>query len=222
MPQCKFLHFGATRQLVTSGMELLSTLTDSRETPGNGTDLNNRLTGGGRIIGGDSWVEGCHISAQLTLGGDNVVVGLEIEVPLELPAEACLDVIAGQDRAGRSVWFVRVYHVDDTFKDTFRQGATLNGGRLVDWLILAGARAADTWPDPIAPVARCLWNARVFPAVDSPQGYRDWLWMFDPASASAEQKRAFHEADRYSVAEIALLADMDAFYARRSALCDTP
>ena len=126
-------------------------------------------------------------------------------------------------RAGRNVWFVRVYHVDDSFKETFRCGATLAGqrlGRLADigWCTGRGHLARSDRPG-----SPRVWNARVFPAVDSPQGYRDWLWMFDPASASAEQKRAFHEADRYSVAEIALLADMDAFYARRrSALCDTP
>ena len=46
--------------------------------------------------------------------------------------------------------------------------------------------------------------------------------MFDPATASAAQKAAFLRADRYSVAEIALLADMDAFYQRRvDILCDT-
>ena len=46
--------------------------------------------------------------------------------------------------------------------------------------------------------------------------------MFDPSTATAEQKQAFLNADRYSVAEIALLADMEAFYARRSKLCATP
>ena len=47
--------------------------------------------------------------------------------------------------------------------------------------------------------------------------------MFDPATATATQKEAFVKADRYSVAEIALLADMDTFYQRRMDLsCDTP
>ncbi len=78
------------------------------------------------------------------------------------------------------------------------------------------------WPDDVAEQERSLWNARVFPAVASAQGYRDWLWMYEPSTATAEQKRAFLEADRYSVAEIALLADMEAFYARRSELCATP
>ena len=85
-----------------------------------------------------------------------------------------------------------------------------------------GAKAEDVWAADIPPAKRSLWDARVFPAVDSPQGYRDWLWMFDPATATAAQKAAFLRADRYSVAEIALLADMDAFYERRTNIsCDT-
>ena len=150
------------------------------------------------------------------------MVGVDVEAPLELPAGACLDVIAGETRTGRGVWFVRTYHVGDTFKDTVDRGGTLAGQPLVQWLAAVGAKAEDVWADDIPPAKRSLWDARVFPAVDSPQGYRDWLWMFDPATATAAQKAAFLRADRYSVAEIALLADMDAFYQRRTDIsCDT-
>jgi hypothetical protein len=90
------------------------------------------------------------------------------------------------------------------------------------WLAAVGARAEDVWSADIPPAGRRLWDARVFPAVAAPQEYRDWLWMFDPATASAAQRSAFLRADRYSVAEIALLADMDAFYKRRVDIsCDT-
>ena len=219
LPQCDFLHFGTTRQLITSGLELLKH--DGQPSGADVTvSLNNRLAGQGRIVGGGSWIEGCRIAAPLKLAGQNVVVGLDIDAPLELPAGACLDVIAGHDRAGREVWFVRAYHVADTFKDTLARGATLGGMPLADWLTAVGATAEDVWAAKIAPEARSLWDARVFPAVTLPQDYRDWLWMFDPASATAEQKRLFHETNRYSVAEIALLADMDAFYTRRSSPCD--
>jgi hypothetical protein len=40
--------------------------------------------------------------------------------------------------------------------------------------------------------------------------------MFDPSRATVAEKRAFLAAERYSVAEIALLADMDRFYGRRT------
>jgi hypothetical protein len=151
----------------------------------------------------------------LRLAGQNVVVGVDLEAPLQLPAGACLDVIAGENREGRGVWFVRAYHIGDTFKDTIDRGGTLAGQPLIQWLATVDAKPADVWADDIPPAKRSLWDARVFPAVAAPQDYRDRLWMFDPASASAAQKAAFLRADRYSVAEIALLANMDAFYERR-------
>jgi fucokinase len=217
LPECEFLHFGTTRQLITSGLELLGHGGPQSE-PDTCLSLNDCLTSTGEIVGGDSWVEGCRIESRLKLGGQNVVVGVDVETPLELPAGACLDVIAGEDRRGRNVWFVRAYHVADTFKDTLDRGGTLAGQPLGQWLATVGAQSEDIWTDEIPSAKRSLWDARVFPAVDSPQGYRDWLWMFDPAQATAEQKRAFLRADRYSVAEIALLANMDAFYARRTSL----
>ena len=56
LPQCEFLHFGTTRQLITSGMELLQH--DGQPSgPGTCLSLNNRLTGertnpGRRQLGG--------------------------------------------------------------------------------------------------------------------------------------------------------------------------
>jgi fucokinase len=221
LPECQFLHFGTTRQLITSGRELLAH--DGQPWgPDVSLSLNNRLTAAGRIVGGESWVEGCRLAAPLNLGGQNVVVGVDVETPLELPAGACLDVIAGETRAGRKVWFVRAYHVADTFKETLERGGAFAGQPLDRWLAAVGAKAEDVWAADIRPASRSLWDARVFPAADAPQGYRDWLWMFDPATASAAQKAAFLAADRYSVAEMALLADMDAFYQRRVDIaCDT-
>ncbi|MGO9109475.1 MAG: L-fucokinase [Thermoguttaceae bacterium] len=215
LPQCEFLHFGTTRQLITSGLELLQ---HDGWPAGQGTclSLNNRLTADGGILGEDSWVEGCRLTAPLKLSGQNVVVGVDVEAPLELPAGASLDVIAGESREGRGVWFVRTYQISDTFKDTVERGGTLAGQPLGQWLASVGAKAEDVWAADIPPVRRSLWDARVFPAVESAQDYRDWLWMFEPAMASAAQKAAFQRADRYSVAEIALLANMEAFYERRT------
>ncbi len=73
--------------------------------------------------------------APLKLAGGNVVVGVDIDTPLELRREACLDVIAGETRAGQNAWFVRAYHVNDTFKDSLERGATLAGHPLNQWLV---------------------------------------------------------------------------------------
>jgi hypothetical protein len=139
-----------------------------------------------------------------------------VDAPLELPRGACLDVIAGSTPGGKRVWFVRCYDVVDTFKDTLDRGATLLGRPILEWLAAVGMKPEDVWDASIPAARRSLWDAKVFPAADTPAGYRDWLWMYDPARASEGAKKAFQNAERYSVAEIAVLADLDAFYERRT------
>jgi len=65
---------------------------------------------------------------------------------------------------------------------------------------------------------RTLWNARVFPALKERQELREWLWLLDVGSATAEQKGRFWAADRYSSSEIAVRVDQSQFHARRDAL----
>jgi hypothetical protein len=170
---------------------------------------------GGAINGGYSWVEGCRLSAGLELSGWNVVVGVDLAEPLALPREACLDVVRGADRHGGAVWFVRCYGVRDAFKDAIRQGARFCGRPVLEWIAEVGASPQDIWPGEAELAGRSLWNARVFPAEPAAGGYRRWLWMYAPQTASAADKRAFLAADRYSAAEIALLADQAEFHLRR-------
>jgi len=214
LPQCGFLHFGTTRQLIGSGLELLRQA-DSGARNDVPLSINNRLRAGGSVRGPDSWVEGCRVGAPLVLAGRNVVIGVDVDEALCLPPGACLDVIAGRNRKGRRVWFVRCYDVADTFKDSVQAGATFCGRPMLDWISAVGATAEDVWDADAPAGARSLWNARVFPAVKDHREYRNWLWMFDQAPRTAERKQAFRSADRYSVAEMATLADPDSFYSRR-------
>jgi fucokinase len=208
VPDSSFLHFGSTRQLVESGLALVQ--------QAHGTlAIDNSMAGGAAITGGDSWVEGCRLSAPLELAGWNVVVGVDVDEPLGLPREACLDVLCGQDRRGGAVWFVRCYGIKDQFKDAISQGARFCGRPLLDWISAVGATPDEIWPDRLDLAERRLWNARVFPAEPAASGYRRWLWMYDPEIAGAAEKRAFISADRYSAAEIAILADQEAFHLRR-------
>jgi fucokinase len=216
LPQCGFLHFGSTRQLVASGLALA--IHDGIAPAITTLAVNNALASGGSITGLDSWVEGCRISAPLDLGARNVVVGVDIREPLSLPREACLDVLHGCDRAGAGIWFVRCYGIDDTFKDAVSQGARFCGLPLAEWIATVGADPRDIWPSTVDPPDRSLWNARVFPAETAAVGFRNWLWMWTPESATAAQKQAYLSADRYSAAECALLADHPAFHARRHAI----
>jgi hypothetical protein len=181
-------------------------------------DINNDVQANGAIAGHEVWVEGCRLRAPLCLRRRTVLVGVDVLDPLELPAGACLDVSAGVNREGGKVWFIRCCAVDDTFKRSMPEGATFCGGRLADWLLAAGAPLSSIWDDETPERERTLWNARLFPAEEECGAFRRWLWMFDIASATPEQKLSFRSADRYSSTEIAVRADHAAFHARRAAL----
>ncbi len=187
VPSCRFLHFGSTRQLIESGTALSGDAC---------LPVNNQIAPGGCIDGDNVWVEGCRITAPLTLAGHNAVIGVDVMEPLTLPKDACLEVLAGRSRNGEKVWFVRCYGINDSFKD-----ASLFGRPLPEWMSETGDQT--------------LWDTRVFPAEKESTAFRKWLWLFDVDRATQEQKRAFADADRYSAAEIAVLADQDAFHRRR-------
>jgi hypothetical protein len=220
LDDCTFLHFGTTRQLITSGIALRA----GHQTSPPDTSvllLNNQIHGQGRVSGHHAWVEGCCISAPLVLGGDNVAVGLDVLEPLTLPPGACLDVSAGVDRKGHAVWFVRCCGVDDSCKQAAAEGATFCGKPLFEWMRVVGVSSSDLWPPELAERDRTLWNARVCPAETEHLSFRRWLWMFDIERATPEQKRNFLAADHYSSSQIALLLSQSAFHARRSTLLAT-
>ncbi|NQU24575.1 MAG: hypothetical protein HQ567_25105, partial [Candidatus Nealsonbacteria bacterium] len=217
LSQCSFLHFGTTRQLLASGAELLRQ--DARLRQDNTwLSVNNEIGSSGNVAGKDAWVEGCRIRAPLVLDGANLAAGLDVDRPLRLPRGACLDVVAGEDRNGEPVFFVRCYGIDDAFKRADGQPNRYCGRSLDAWLDSVGAGAEDVWDASIAVSQRSLWNARVIPAGRRHADYRKWLWTFDPDKASASEKRAWLEADRYSFAEMATLTDQEAFHGRRAGL----
>ncbi len=194
-PRCEFLHFGSTRQLIESGQAL----------SGQRVMVMNSVVAA-EIEGRDAWIEGCRIEAPVKLGGRNVLVGVDVTEPLELPAGACVDVLSGEGG-----WFIRCYGVDDDFKRPAEKGGRFCGLPLLEWIAAVGGEAADFWSGA---GERSLWNARVFPVEAGPE-YAKYLWMFEIANAAAEQKRAYLNARRLSAEEIALLSDQDEFHARR-------
>jgi fucokinase len=217
LDQCAFLHFGSTRQLITSGIELVTR--DCGIPPANrALTMTNEVRDGGRIAGADCWVEGCRLRALLTLHGRNVIVGADVVEPFELPEGACLDLTPGFDRQGGATWFIRYVGVEDTFKESVGKGGTFCGRKLTDWLRTVGAESARVWDDGTPEEERTLWNARVFPAEKEHGAFPQWRWMLDAGSATPEQKRKFLEADRYSSAEIATRVNQNAFHARREAI----
>jgi len=110
---------------------------------------------------------------------------------------------------------VRLYGIDDKFKDSVERGATICNIPVTDWLKAVGASNEDVWHKGLPDYKKNIWNARIFPAVSSRQDYRKWLWMFDPAKSSNREKQAWATAERYSLEEIANLVDHGNFYKRR-------
>ncbi|MGA2857460.1 MAG: L-fucokinase [Candidatus Sulfotelmatobacter sp.] len=220
LSDCDFLHFGTTRQLITSGIALRA---GHQSAPPDTSVLvlSSQVIGQGSVSGDHAWVEGCCISAPLVLPGGNVAVGLDVLEPLTLPPGACLDVSAGSDRKGKSIWLVRCCGVDDNYKQTAAAGGTFCGKPLLEWMRVVGVSASDLWTPELPERDHTLWNARVCPAEAEHLAYRRWLWMFDVERATPEQKRSFLAADRYSSSQIALLLSQSAFHKRRSMLWST-
>lgn len=211
---CRFLHFGTTRQLISSGRDLAAQQWGAAPA-GPWLDMNNDQSPAGSITGANAWVEGCRIRAALVLRGDNVVVGAEIDDDTFLPAGACLDVLPGYNRRGEATWFVRFYGIDDAFKGN--AGDTYCGHLLADWLASVGAKAADVWDGNIPAAERTIWNARLFPE-GTPSSYARWQWVLHPEVATDKQKAEWLAAPRYSMAEMTTRTDRPAFHLRRTAI----
>ncbi len=214
LPQCGFLHFGTSRQLIYSGNDLLS-MDYGTSHSSSCLSINNDISGEGQIVGANSWVEGCRISSTLTLGGENIVIGIDVEAPLSIPAQSVVDVLRGKDGADCDAWFVRCYGTDDVFHRTIAEGARLCRLPVDEWLKAMDAAEDDIWDPKIPSAERQIWQARIFPAASKAQDYRDWLWMLAPDKATSVQKKAWKAALRYSFSEMAGLASIEDFYSRR-------
>jgi galactokinase/mevalonate kinase-like predicted kinase len=221
LARCDFLHFGTSRQIIESGQQLLRSEAGFASGATGPLCMNSRLDEPGTISAKTAWIEGCAIRQALTLAGENLLVGVDVQQPLDLPRRACLDLLPGRDRTGRSVTFVRCYGVDDTVQGPSTETGVLCGRSLDWWAERAGNGESGLWHTSIPSAERSLWNARLFPAEAEPAEYRRWLWLFEPGAATARQWESWRTADRYSFEEMAALANQEAFHRRRLRLhCD--
>ncbi len=213
LQDCTFLHFGTPRQIIKSGTELLRR--DRGIIPQDiYLDINNQMNEGSRIFASESWVEGCRLGSVLNLQGENVVAGVDVEEPLELPAKSCLDILKGRVD-DEEVWFIRIYGIDDSFKTPLDSGATIGNLPAHKWLEGMRVSEQEIWDKNLAEDQRNLWNARLFPAAASPQDYQKWLWMLNPAQASEECIAAWQKARKFSLSEISDLVTHEDFFIRR-------
>ncbi|MGD9346721.1 MAG: L-fucokinase, partial [Candidatus Aminicenantes bacterium] len=216
LSRCDFLHFGSIRQVMKSGISLCEK--DTGTGPKDSIlSINNRISNEGLVRGHDAWIEGCSIEASVDLGGENALVGVDIDEPIVMPDKACVDVIKGKSLLGDSISFVRIYGIDDRIKDPIDSDTLFCNLPFADWMHGMGAREADLWDDWLSSEKRSIWNARIFPSVENPRKFKEWLWMFEPHKATEPRKQKWLNGDRHSFEDAARLADKKDFYSRRMA-----
>ena len=159
--------------------------------------------------------ESCGVRASLILEGDNLVVGADLAGDLTLPRGVCLDVMPGRSgaTARRFFSFAATAPATTCTGPTARWGTTAVA--LDAWLMAVGGTPEDLWG--IAPPGS---GACGTPGSSRPRTIRRlpaWLWMFDPAPASEEEKRAWLQAEHYSFADMATRANVAAFHRRAHA-----
>jgi len=210
LTHCHFLHFGTTRQIITSAYALIQ-----RErlntAPREVLSLNNHITSRGQIQGTTSLVEGCCIQDSVVLTGGNVVTGADITRRLRLAKTICLDITPGQNR-----FYLRIYSCLDKLNDRADSGATFCRIPVLDWLKLCNASQDTVWDTSLPASQKTLWTARLFPALATQAELHAWLWMADPTTATPEQIQTWKNTERFSSSEISALANHQAFHARRT------
>jgi len=214
LSRCDFLHFGTIHQVMKNGMKIWQK--DRGALPTKSIlSVNNLILDDELIRGHHAWIEGCRIESPIDLGGDNAIVGVDIEDSIAFPEKACVDVIKGRSPTGDALSFVRVYGINDRIKGSVTSGATICNLPADEWLSGMGAKQTELWDNDISSEERSIWNARIFPAVEDPRDFREWLWMFDPREASETQRQAWHNRKKYSFEDMARLVDQEQFYTRR-------
>lgn len=208
--QCDFLHFGTLADYLESARRLNHEsgrcTTRGRGPVVVGCDLAEVLTDGAESV-----IEGCNGGGKLELAGRNLIVGAEVRDGLKLNEGICLDVLPGRAADGSEYFFCRLYGIDDTFKGSPVDGTcTFLNEPVKIWLRRHRVRAEVIWPG-VAPEDRSLWNAKLFPRAGGRDAADLVLWMQE-SDASEEAVRLWVAGKRWSMEEMARLADGERFW----------
>ncbi|MBU4331233.1 MAG: hypothetical protein KKB53_12145, partial [Acidobacteria bacterium] len=215
--RCGFLHFGTLEQLIHTGSNLM-TMDLGFSLFNAPLRINNHVVGAGSVQGSNAWIEGCRISAPVSFSGGNVLVGLDIEEPLECPDGFCCDVSSGVDREGQNIHFIRIYGVRDLFNREDIGTETFCNRPLGEWMRSMGLQDKDVWDPSLPEDGRTLWNGRFFPVEIDPKAFKRWLPIYRPEKADAGLKDKWKNHPRLSFQEILDQADSSSFFIRRERL----
>ncbi len=220
LPWCDFLHFGTTRQLISSARSLLEWSSEAKEEVKQKFIINSWVQNPELVSGERYWIEACQIECSLFLEGENVLTGLTIQKPQKFAHGSCLDISAGTQPDGSVCWFIRPYGIQDSFKDSLKSLGTFCNQPLREWLLKSGIKPEWLWEDFEDEEKCTLWNARLFPAVECPSDYQQWLWYYTPEEACTNSAlvERFLSTPRYDCAQMARLVDLEKFHTRRLSL----
>ncbi len=211
-----FLHIGSTREMLES---LVGDDAAALEfgVPCESVPLAPQaVSGEGAFVALDSMVPEVEVAAgraiadrviadRLELGGDNIVVGVEVEGALALPRGVSLFGIAVHEEVGAYI----ACGPDDDFKTRLDAGGTLLGVDFAEF-----ARRAGIEGDGCIAGDGTLWDARLWCAAGSEDRFSRVRWMWEGAPAPDEWRRA----PRISLRELVEHADLDDIADRREAI----
>ncbi len=225
LPAGRFFHFGTSRSIITSSVELAHAAESARAVGlGSATahehclilnaDVRVPLSGVNRLL----WIENATIPASWTLRDRHLLTGIPDNAwSLDLPSGTCIDCIGVRGETGLCL---RVYGFDDPFRGALSNPATTWLERpFGDWLAARGMTFQQARLDPDADIQ----DAPLFPliAADDPLcgPLLAWLTALQPAPDAALAAR-WLSLPRVSATDLLARADTGARAASRAAAVD--
>lgn len=225
LPYCGFYHLGSGRELLAN----VRTLTHTPEVTGfnnlhrtvipHGATLKNGLIyncilGCDTVIqGGPSLIEGVHTTTRLRLAGNNLLVGLprHARVDVSLPIGWCLTCLPVNDQD----WAAVVFGIEDDFRITASNGATLGRESIHTFLRNRGLLASHLWKGQ-AQDQHTLWHARLWRVGKINDVLKQAIWMCGHDHVNETTKRRWIRGHRMSMREIMRRLDHDRLLAQRN------
>ena len=204
LPGCSFLHFGSTREIVSTGVAL-ATEGPPAAAGHHGSLREQRDRRGGGIAGRKPGWKAAAWRRRSRSPGRNVVTGVDVTAPLALPKAPASTLVRRPARAGSSS-----ATASTTASRTPASAAARspNGWRRRRRPGMCGAPGEE----------QILWNARVFPAESEHEGFRRWLWMYAPETATADRSAPGSPPDGIAPPRSRSWPDQEDFHERRAAI----
>ncbi|MBW3622163.1 MAG: hypothetical protein KY468_02000 [Armatimonadetes bacterium] len=160
-------------------------------------------------------VEACRLHGNIRIRSGAAAVGVQARAAdLDLPSGYTLDQLPVTLDDGREGWVTRLYPIGMDPKAT-GEGVRLFNAPAMEWLKEHGLALNDLWDEGVTEESVCLWNARLFPAAETPEASLNRArWLLDCARIAAgiqddlpsPERRALARADWFAAPRISFEA----------------